>query len=111
MRRRGYSLGLDSASRARLQATRVPDRGLPEVVDHLGHEEYILLELEQASAYDLSLIAAPVFGTDGRVALAVTLFGFRSPLPGRDVGPMAARLCEETRSVTTAIGGCEPPPL
>ena len=110
VRRRGYSLGLDSASRARLQAARVPDRGLPHVVDELGHEEYILLQLEQAASYDLSLVAAPVFGADARVVLAVTLFGFRSPLRGRDVPAVAARLCEETGSITKAIGGVSPPP-
>lgn len=110
VRRRGFSLGLDSATRARLQAARVPDRALPGVVDELGHEEYILLELEQSASYDLSLVAAPVFGGDGRVVLAVTLFGFRAPLRGRDVPVVAARLCEETRSVTKAIGGTEPDP-
>ena len=111
VRRRGYSLGLDSASRARLQASRVPDRQLSGVVDELGHEEYILLELEQSASYDLSLVAAPVFGADARVVLAVTLFGFRAALRGRDVPAVAGRLCEETTSITKAIGGVPPPPL
>jgi DNA-binding IclR family transcriptional regulator len=110
VRRRGYSLGLDSASRARLQAARVPDREVGSVVDHLGHEEYILLELEQAASYDLSLVAAPVFGAGSEVALAITLFGFRAPLRGRDVPAIAERLCEETRAVTKAIGGVAPGP-
>ncbi len=109
VRRRGYSLGLEADAWVRLgRAVAEHDPAVADLVSELGHEEYILLELEHSAAYRLSMVAAPVFGPDGRVALALTLFGFRDPLDAEDLARYAERLREATRRVTAAIHGREP---
>jgi DNA-binding IclR family transcriptional regulator len=113
VRRRGYSLGLEADARVRL------GRALAEhepavtpkilgLIEDLGHEEYILLELEHSASYRLSMVAAPVFGVDGSVALALTLIGFADPLGAAQLTRYAERLVEATRRVTAAIHGREP---
>jgi DNA-binding IclR family transcriptional regulator len=49
-----------------------------------------------------------VFGPDGRVALALTLFGFRDALPAREVPALAERLLEATAAVTKTVHGRAP---
>ena len=109
VRRRGYSLGLEADARVRLgRAVAEHDSAVADLVSELGHEEYILLELEHSASYRLSMVAAPVFGPDRRVALALTLFGFSDPLGAADLARYAERLQEATRRVTAAIHGREP---
>ena len=79
-----------------------------QVVEEVPHEEYILLELERSASYRLSHIAAPVFGADGRVALALTLMGFRHELTAEQVPEYAERLRAATGIVTQAIHGLGP---
>ena len=79
-----------------------------QVVAEVPHEEYILLELERSTSYRLSHIAAPVFGADGRVALALTLMGFRHQLTAEQVPEHAERLRAATRTVTQAVHGRGP---
>jgi DNA-binding IclR family transcriptional regulator len=108
VRRRGYTIGLDADARVRLGRA-IEEHGDPRgAIEDLGHAEYILTELESAPAYRLSLMAAPVFGSDGRVALTLTLFGFRQPLRADEVPRYAKRLLEATANVTRAIAGREP---
>jgi DNA-binding IclR family transcriptional regulator len=106
VRRRGYSIGLD-ASRAHAGPRPLRDAAV-EVVAEVPHEEYILLELEHSASYRLSHIAAPVFGADGRVALALTLMGFRHQLTAEQVPEHAERLRVATRAVTEAVHGQDP---
>ena len=106
VRRRGYSIGLDTA---RMHAGPRPLRDAAvQVVEEVPHDEYILLELERSASYRLSHIAAPVFGPDGRVVLALTLMGFRHELTAEQVPEHAERLQRATRAVTTAIHGRGP---
>ena len=78
---RGFSIGLEADARRRLgRAVAERDPDVERIVEELGHEEYILLELERSVSYQLSLVAAPVFGPDGGVVMAIAMFGFRSPL-------------------------------
>ena len=108
VRRRGYSIGLD-ASRAPVPPGPRPLRdAAAQVVAEVPHEEYILLELERSASYRLSHIAAPVFGADGRVALALTLMGFRHQLTAEQVPEHAERLRAATRAVTEAVHGRDP---
>ena len=74
----------------------------------LGHNEYVLLELEHSASYRLSHVAAPVFGPDGRVALSLNLMGFRHELRAEQVPELAARVTEATARVTKAIHGKAP---
>ncbi len=110
VRRRGYSIGLD-ASRAPASPGPGPRPlrdAAAQVVAEVPHEEYILLELERSASYRLSHIAAPVFGADGRVALALTLMGFRHQLTAEQVPEHAERLRAATRAVTEAVHGQGP---
>ncbi|HEX4777013.1 MAG TPA: IclR family transcriptional regulator, partial [Acidimicrobiia bacterium] len=58
-----------------------------------------------AASYRLSMIAAPVFGADGSVVLALTLFGFRASLDPAEIRRLAERLVDATRVVTKSIHG------
>ena len=118
VRERGYAVGLESDPRATLgkalvhlaedaRASRV--RGVVEqLLDELRHQEYILTELDPKATYLLNHIVAPVFGPDGRVELALSLFGFERALPGDQVAAYAERLMQATRAVTKSIHGREP---
>lgn len=102
VRERGYSLGLEVPA-ARGLLDREGDRR--HAFEELGHNEYVLLELEHSASYRLSHVAAPVFGPDGRVALSLNLMGFRHELRAEQVPDLAARLIEATARVTKAIHG------
>jgi DNA-binding IclR family transcriptional regulator len=109
VRRRGYSLGLEPAPPAGASTRRreLRDAAVEVVEDH-PHDEYILLELEKAASYRLSHIAAPVFGADGRVALALTLMGFRHQLSADQVPEYADRLRMAALATTRSIHGRVP---
>ena len=109
VRERGYSIGLEADARRRLGraiAEREPD--VERIVEELGHEEYILLELERSASYQLSLVAAPVFGPDGAVVMAIAMFGFRGPLDTDELTRAGNRVVAATRAVTDALHGQEP---
>lgn len=109
VRRRGYSLALEADARIRLgEALAGGDEHVATLVEELGHEEYILGELEHSSSYRLSLVAAPVFNADGGIVLVLTLFGFRDALPARAVPALAERLLESTERVTKVLHGRVP---
>jgi DNA-binding IclR family transcriptional regulator len=109
VRGRGYSLALEADARIRLgEALAGGDDQVTSLVVELGHEEYILGALEHSSSYRLSLVAAPVFGADRRIALVLTLFGFRDALPAREVPRLADRLLESTQRVTKTLHGRPP---
>ena len=54
-------------------------------MEDLAHEEYLLQELEAGATYRLSQISAPVFGSDGAVALALTVVGLPEKLTGEEI--------------------------
>jgi DNA-binding IclR family transcriptional regulator len=110
VRRRGYALSLEAEARALLErAIRDGgDRPVGEVVEQLRSEEYLLLDLEEAQSYRLSVIAAPVFGPDGEVALALSLFDFPHQLAAEQVPELARCLCDAAGAVTKSIGGRSP---
>jgi DNA-binding IclR family transcriptional regulator len=117
VRRRGYSLGLEADARVKLGHALADlddlddarsQHVVEELVAELGHDEYILLELEHSASYRLSHIAAPVFAVDGRMALALTLIGFRHQLTAEQVPEHAERLRESALAVTKAIHGRAP---
>jgi DNA-binding IclR family transcriptional regulator len=113
VRERGYSVTLHNRTRGELGATLARlaesprDTGLrrrvTELVASLG-PDYELLAPQPARTYRVASIAAPVFDDRGRVAMAVTLNGFR-PLSGRQVVQHAERLGESTRMLTREAGG------
>ena len=54
-------------------------------MEDFAHEEYLLQELEEGATYRLSQISAPVFGSDGAVALALTVVGLPEKLTGEEI--------------------------
>ena len=48
-------------------------------------------------------ITAPVFAPDGEVILVLTIVGFPSPLPAEQLPRYAARLCEATAAIQSAM--------
>jgi DNA-binding IclR family transcriptional regulator len=108
IRARGYSIALEAGTRARLATALGDRREVEALIEKLGHEEYALAELDSSAAYEVSLLSAPVFGPDGRVALALTLFGFRGQLPAGQIPEFGERLKVAADAVTRAIHGRPP---
>jgi DNA-binding IclR family transcriptional regulator len=117
VRRRGFSVGLESDTRAR------SGRALIDLVDSPRDErlrgkalgliaamrhDYQVIELDSTARLLISNMAAPVFGVDGEVVLALTLQGFAQPMDGREINAMADRLLSSTLHVTRESGGHAP---
>ena len=100
VRARGYAVALEADARLRLGAALAGNRRVRGIVEELGHEEYILVEVERSASYQVNHIAAPVFDADGAVALALTLVGFRDQLAAAQVPSYGERLIAATRAVT-----------
>jgi DNA-binding IclR family transcriptional regulator len=103
VRRRGYSIGIDPVAAHSLAAD-----SFEQVVWTMPVEEYLLRDLEPGREYPLSHMAAPVFGPEAEVALAITLVEFREVPSGARVADIADRLLEAARTVTKAIHGKAP---
>ena len=91
VRRRGYAVRL----------TAEPD-------DEAGPDDRVLLELGGTDALRIHFVAAPVFGPDGSVAMALTLIGLPDQLTAGDLPSLAAELCQAAAHVTEAIHGRAP---
>jgi len=125
IRRRGYALNLEAMAnltlsralagrgpaggRARQPGAPGPSdsrrRALAVALEELGHEEYLLQELEAGATYRLSQISAPVFGAEGAVVLALTVVGLPEKLTGEEIPRYGDALVACARRVTGAIGG------
>jgi DNA-binding IclR family transcriptional regulator len=77
-------------------------------VEDFAHEEYLLQELEEGATYRLSQISAPVFGSDGAVALALTVVGLPEKLTGEEIPRFGDALVAAARRVTQSIHGSAP---
>ena len=117
-RDRGYVVGLEADPRATLgralaqlagdeRAARVRDV-VESLVDELGHDEYVLVDLRPTDTYYVNHVVAPVFGPDGDVVLALSLFGFRGRLTGRQVVQYGSAVQEACDRVTESIHGHAP---
>ena len=115
VRARGYSVALEHDAR----------RGLGDALDHLadapiepgaretidallaslGRAEYQVTELDQRRAYDVSMIAAPVFGSNGEAVLALTLLGFQEGLAPEHVAKFGDRVRDAGLVVTKQSKG------
>jgi DNA-binding IclR family transcriptional regulator len=109
VRARGYSIALEADARRGLgdaldhladaPADATLRGSVDELVVELGHGEYQVQELDRARTYDVSMVAAPVFGADGEVALALTLVGFAAGLPAERI----AAYGEQVRDVGLVV--------
>ena len=106
VRRRGFSVGLGGDEQQRMvESMQASGRRRDPVTPG---EEYALVELADDSPYTLNHIGAPVFGPDGRVALALFLIGFRGQIAADEVPRYAERLVEEATEVTSRLHGVVP---
>lgn len=115
VRDRGYSVTLDADAHARFtRATssgdaRVASRDdVGALVDELGHQDYLVIDLDPTSTYRVNHIAAPVFDPDGQVSVLLALIGFRGPVTGAEVAARAERLVEGATTVTQSVHGRAP---
>jgi DNA-binding IclR family transcriptional regulator len=106
VRARGFSIGLEAAARRELgRAVAERDPSVDHIVEELGHQEYILSDVERASSYRVSLVAAPVFGADGEVALAIGLVGFGHPLDAEALLRLGNRVRTAGAAITRSLHG------
>lgn len=115
VRARGYSIALEADARRGLGAAlddladKPADARLrgtvEELVADLGRREYQVRELERTRTYDVSMIAAPVFGTSGEVVLALTLIGFPPGLTAEEVAAHGERVRDAGLVVTKRSHG------
>lgn len=106
VRQRGFSVGLGGDEQQRMvESMQATGRRRDPVTPG---EEYALVELADDSPYTLNHIGAPVFGPDGRVALALFLIGFRGQIAADEVPRYAERLVAEATEVTSRLHGVVP---
>lgn len=106
VRQRGFSVGLGGDEQQRMvESMQATGRRRDPVTPG---EEYALVELADDSPYTLNHIGAPVFGPDGRVALALFLIGFRGQIAAHEVPRYAERLVAEATEVTSRLHGVVP---
>ena len=105
VRHRGYSVGLGGDEQQRMVESMTSGRMR---TPSAPGEEYALVELAEDVPYTLNHIGAPVFGPDGRVALALFLIGFRGQIAADEVPRYAERLVEEATEVTAGLRGVIP---
>jgi DNA-binding IclR family transcriptional regulator len=117
VRRRGFSVGLESGARARsgralLDLVNSPrdERLRGKVLSLIAamRHDYQVIDLDSTARLLISNMAAPVFGVDGEVVLALTLQGFAQPMNGREINGIADRLLSSTLHVTRESGGHAP---
>jgi DNA-binding IclR family transcriptional regulator len=117
VRRRGFSVGLESGARARsgralLDLVNSPRderlRGKALGLIAAMRHDYQVIDLDSRARLLISNMAAPVFGVDGEVVLALTLQGFAQPMNGREINAVADRLLSSTLHVTRESGGHAP---
>lgn len=118
VRHRGYSIALEAPARRGLghalddladAPADVSLRGsVDELVVDLGHGEYQVAELDPSRTYDVSMVAAPVFGPSGDVVLALTLVGFPAGLAAEAITSYGERLRDVALVVTKRSNGRVP---
>ncbi|HQV58690.1 MAG TPA: IclR family transcriptional regulator C-terminal domain-containing protein, partial [Ilumatobacteraceae bacterium] len=75
------------------------------LVTQLGERDYHVREIDAEGFYNVSLIAAPVFDSSGRVCLALTLVGFPDALTGSEVTRLGETVRDATRAASRKTGG------
>ena len=113
----GYAVGLDVAARSELGRALVEITDYPHaaelhekiqaLVARLGHEAYAL-RVGDSDRHDVSLVAAPVFGTNGEVVLAFSAIGFGAPLDTDEIEHIGMVLRRAASRVTDATFGRPP---
>jgi len=115
VRRRGFSVATEQDTRRELGEALDRLAGEPSnaalvdrvdaLVTQLGERDYHVREIDAEGFYNVSLIAAPVFDSSGRVCLALTLVGFPDALTGSEVTRLGETVRDATRAASRKTGG------
>ena len=118
VRARGYSVALEADARKALghalddladqPSNQELRSGVVDLVTDLGRREYQLRDIRPRGSYEVSMIAAPVFGPTGDVAVAFTLLGYKSTLRGSEIAEFGERLRDTGLVVTKRARGRAP---
>lgn len=95
----------DERERYRAALANVRDRGWSAGRDT---DDYQLLETDRAAEWSVTTLGAPVFDTDGEVALGLFVLAFRDALSADQVPDVAERLTKATAAITESIHGRHP---
>jgi flavin reductase (DIM6/NTAB) family NADH-FMN oxidoreductase RutF/DNA-binding IclR family transcriptional regulator len=114
VRERGYSVGLLNEAQRTFASTLDRLAADPEAIEAddlrglIADLNYDPVELSRQAKNDIRVITVPVFGRDGEVALALTLYGF--PKPDQAVGVQAyiEQLQDAAQRATERLGGRVP---
>ena len=98
-------MGDDERDRYRTALANVRERGWSAGRDT---EDYQLLEMERATEWSVTTLGAPVFDTDGSVALGLFVLAFRDALSVDQVPEVAERLTKAAAAITESIHGRHP---
>jgi DNA-binding IclR family transcriptional regulator len=86
VRDRGYSIGLESSAREGFGRAMLEERrSVGDLIAELGRVPYQLDVLEEQAAYDVTMIAAPIFDANRDVVAALTVVGFAPGLPATEI--------------------------
>jgi DNA-binding IclR family transcriptional regulator len=91
-----------------------PERTLSDLVTAMTRRirnqsnPYHIIDIEPTERYILGIVAAPVFGEDGRPLLTLGLEGFRWRVDGRELRSIGDRLVAAAREISLAVGGHPP---
>jgi DNA-binding IclR family transcriptional regulator len=120
----GYSIALEAQRRIELShalddLASLPNdtgrqRAVSSLITELRRRQYHASALEPASRYDVSVIAAPVFGASGETVLALTMHGFAGGLTGKAILALAGELRDTALVITKETHGRvprTPPPI
>ena len=78
----------------------------------VAHQPLVVSSLRDDHAYHPADVTAPVFGSDGEVALAVTVSGVANggPVDGADLRALGRRVVAAADALTAAVSGRRPEP-
>lgn len=122
VRTRGYAVGLDLGT-AHIDVNRMSEslgdapsradlkRDIAAMFERLGQADYQLETIDPDETYDISMISAPVFDPQGRVAVAITLAGLPRRLEAKRAVEFAETVTRTARAVSKRILGVPPVPI
>ena len=91
-----------------------PEKTLSEVVTAMArrvrqqNSPYAIVDIEPEERYVVGIVAAPVFGEDGRPLLSLVLEGFRWRVAGQELRRIGERLVGAARHLSLEVGGRPP---
>jgi len=114
VRARGLAIGLrndqvdefvDLVHEAAEHPSQIHDRLLEAIPQQISG--YTLRSINVDAQYDVANLAVPIFGPDGSVVLAMTMFGLAG-IKGSDLIDLGSEMLSSSRTVTREIGGRAP---